>query len=66
MRELVQEKEEKEDLVQLGARYVKTLNLEVKYCGKDNEFRGESCLRVLWFRVKRIIIFFMCHHILVL
>jgi len=42
----VQEKEEKEDLVQLGARYVKTLNLKVKYCEKDNEFRGESCLRV--------------------
>ena len=27
-------------------------------CGKDNEFRGESSLRVLWLKVKRISIFF--------
>jgi len=27
-------------------------------CGKDNEFGGESSLRVLWLKVKRISIFF--------
>jgi len=29
-------------------------------CGKDNEFRGESGLFVLWLRVKDLYIFYFC------
>jgi len=43
-----------EELKKAEIKMLRDKEWEIENCGKDNKFRGESSLRVLWLKVKRI------------